>query len=124
MLLDEQKTFRALLQLQLIDAECALGTHLATQSWRLTLPLVQENWKLSREPEPNSYLGVFHACGTLRGAKGPRILNPGSYIRFGGYMKIPQLCCLAYTFVQQENVFLILDMNLQPLQVFSTWASE
>ena len=84
----------------------------------------QENWKLYQEPEPNSYLSMFHAHGSLRDTRRPRSLNPGSYFGFGGHMKIPQLCCLAYTFVQQEDVFLILDVNLQSLQVFSTWASE
>lgn len=80
-------------------------------------PPMSRKWKLHQESEPNSHMGVSHACGTLGDAKEAGNLSPDFYLGVGVTVEMPQLYFLVYTFIHQENVFPILDMNLQPSKV-------
>lgn len=74
--------------------------HIATQSWRLTLPHIPRKWKLHQESEPNAHRSMSHARGTLGDAREAGNSRADFYTGVGGVtVLIPWLCFPACTFI-------------------------
>ena len=116
LLLHEQRTLRTfalLLWPALMDVKPVLGTHFCNPKLEACRHTYTENGSSTR-----SLNQIFIAPWVLQGRLGIGMLIYTEERREGGGNSTDSLVlCSAYTFIQQEDVFPLLDMSLQPCKV-------